>query len=192
MTKLRKRAEPLTASPPEEPADSARLFFALWPEISVRNDLTAWQKKLQQGGNARAMRPWTLHLTLAFLGTTPEDQFNAVKEAAAGARGKAFDFVLDHAGYWPHNHIVWVGCSAPPPPLIELQSALAAKLMEAGIKFDAQPFFPHVTTLRNVRIAKTGLPQSVLAWPVRDFVLVESKPGADGSRYQTVAKFPLR
>lgn len=173
-------------------ADSARLFFALWPELGVRNELAAWQRKLQQGGNARAMRPWTFHLTLAFLGDIPEARFDAVKDAASSARGKAFDFVLDQAGYWPHNHIVWVGCSTPPPALMELQVALAANLAAAGITYDNKPFNPHLTILRNVRVARAEWPQSILAWPVRDFVLVESTPGADGSRYQTIAKFPLR
>jgi 2'-5' RNA ligase len=188
-----KRAAPAPAPDASADADSARLFFALWPELGVRNELAAWQRKLQQGGNANAMRPWTFHLTLAFLGTTPEAQFDAVKDAASGARGKAFDFVLDHADYWPHNHIVWIGCSTPPPQLLELQAALTSNLAAAGVVFDnSKPFNPHVTVLRNVRIAKKEWPQSILAWPVRDFVLVESKPGIDGSRYQTIAKFPLR
>ena len=138
------------------------------------------------------MRPWTLHLTLAFLGSTPEDQFGAVKDAAAGARGKAFEFLLDQAGYWPHNHIVWAGCTALAPALLELQVALAARLAAAGIAFDVKPFQAHVTLLRDVRTARSELPQTIVAWPVREFVLVESKPGTDGSRYEIVARCPLR
>jgi 2'-5' RNA ligase len=180
-------------SPAEaEDADTARLFFALWPEISVRNELAAWQRKLQQGGNARVLRPWTLHLTLAFLGPTPLAQLDAVKDAAAGVRGNAVDLLLDQADYWPHNHIVWVGCTAPPPALIELQSALASRLNAAGIAFDAKPFHPHVSLLRNVRNSRPQWARSSVAWPARDFVLVESRPGNDGNRYEIVARFPLR
>lgn len=186
-------APPGEPAEPSVPSDSARLFFALWPEIGVRNELAAWQRKLQRGGNARVMRPWTFHLTLAFLGATPESLFDSVKDAGAAARGQSFEFVLDQAGYWPHNHLVWIGCSAPSPALVELQAALAAKLGAAGVAFDnSKAFHPHVTVLRNVRTERADLPQSIVAWPVRDFVLVESKPGADGSRYEIVARFPLR
>jgi 2'-5' RNA ligase len=171
---------------------SSRLFFALWPEIGVRKQLAAWQRKLQQGGNARVLRPWTLHLTLVFLGQTPAEQLDTVRDAAAGAGGRAAELLLDEAGYWPHNHIVWAGCTAPPPALIELQLALVKRLAAAGVALDAKPFYPHVSLLRNVRKAKPEWPQASVAWPVREFVLVESKPGADGNRYEIVARFPLR
>ncbi len=184
---------PATAEP--NAADgSARLFFALWPEIGVRKQLAAWQRRLQQGGNARVLRPWTLHLTLVFLGQTPVEQFDVVRDAAAaaGAGGRAAELLLDEAGYWPHNHIVWAGCTAPPPALIELQSALVKRLAAVGVALDAKPFYPHVSLLRNVRKAKPEWTQASVAWPVREFVLVESKPGVDGSRYEIVARFPLR
>lgn len=184
----------MTLDTPETEAagDSARLFFALWPDTGVRKELAAWQRKLYAGGNARALRPWTLHLTLVFLGRTPAAQFDAVRNAAAGARGRAADLLLDEAGYWPHNNIVWVGCMAPPPALLDLQSTLAARLAAAGVAFDNKAFFPHVTLLRNVLKAKPAWPLESVAWPLRDFVLVESRTGADGSRYEIVARFPLR
>jgi 2'-5' RNA ligase len=182
----------LTAATAGDGAESVRLFFALWPETGVRKELAAWQKKLQQGVNAQASRPWTLHLTLVFLGATPVAQLDAVKDAAAGARGKAIDLLLDKADYWPHNHIVWAGCSAPPAELLELQATLTARLAAAGVAFDKQAFKAHVSLLRNVRNPKAEWAQTEIIWPARDFVLVESKPGKDGSRYEISARFPLR
>ena len=186
MAKTRAKA------PPPDDGDALKLFFALWPDLETRNALAAWQRDLQKGRNARAMRPWTLHLTLVFLGVTPDDRLDAVKDAAAGVRGRAFDFALDTAGYWPHNHIVWAGCGSPPPPMLEFQATLADRLKAAGFTLDARPFHPHVTLLRNVRDAKGELPQAIVPWSAREFVLVESQPMEDGSRYQTIAKFPLR
>jgi 2'-5' RNA ligase len=182
----------LTAAAEGGGAETVRLFFALWPEVGVRHELTAWQKKLQQGVNARAVRPWTLHLTLAFLGATPVAQLDAAKDAAAGARGKLFDLLLDVAGFWPHNQIAWVGTSTAPPALQALQSTLTSRLTAAGVGFDVKPFHAHLTLLRNVRNPKPEWPQEIVAWPVRDFVLVESMPGKDGSRYEIVARFPLQ
>jgi 2'-5' RNA ligase len=182
----------LTAAIAGDGCETVRLFFALWPEIEIRHELAAWQKKLQQGVNARAPRPWTLHLTLAFLGATPVAQLDAAKDAAAGARGKAFDLLLDIAGFWPHNQIAWAGSSTPPPALQELQTTLCSRLTSAGVKYDAKTFHTHVTLLRSVRNPKAAWPQEIVVWPARDFVLVESTPGKDGNRYEILARFPLR
>jgi 2'-5' RNA ligase len=188
--------------PARKPADKAetesnvRLFFALWPEIKTRNALAAWQQKLLRACGGRAMRPWTLHLTLAFLGSTPEDSLDAVKTAAAGARGAAFEMMIDRAGFWPHNRIVWVGCETVPPALAELQADLVARLAAAGISFDAKPFHVHITLLRNARPPTKELPEEKVVWSAREYVLVESKPapdlGPDSSRYEIIARFPLK
>lgn len=191
MAKAKPRP-PVASADPATNSDTARLFFALWPDSGVRKELAAWQRRLQQSINASAMRPWTLHLTLAFLGATPEAQFDAVRDAAAGARGMAFDLMLDKADYWPHNNIVWIGCSAAPPALLELQAALTSRLGTAGVAFDTKAFLPHVTLLRNVRSPKAAWEQSNLIWPMREFVLVESIATDYGSRYEIVARFPLR
>ena len=182
----------MTAAAEGDGAETVRLFFALWPESAVRKQLGAWQKKLQQGVNSNAPRPWTLHLTLAFLGATPIAQLDAAKDAAAGARGNQFDLLLDVAGFWPHNQIAWVGTSTPPPTLQELHSNLSTRLADAGVKFDAKAFHPHVSLLRGVRNPKPEWPQATVIWPVRDFVLVESTSGKFGSRYEIVARFPLK
>ena len=183
------------ASGPEA-GGSARLFFALWPEGKTRSALAAWQQQLLRACGGRAMRPWTLHLTLAFLGRTPEEKFEAVRMAAAGVRGAAFELAIDRAGYWAQNRILWVGCDFVPPALAELQSGLAARLAAGGIAFDAKPFEAHVTLLRNARAATRELPQASVDWRVRDYVLVESKPapdlGPDSSRYEVIARFPLK
>ena len=180
----------------KEQDGKVRLFFALWPEIGTRNALVAWQQKLLRTCGGRATRPWTLHLTLAFLGSTPEDSLDAVKTAAAGARGAVFEMMIDRAGFWPHNRIVWVGCEAVPPALAALQADLVARLAAAGISFDDKPFHVHVTQIRNARPPTRELPEEKVVWSAREYVLVESKPapdlGPDSSRYEIIARFPLK
>ena len=193
----RKREAAAGAKAEGEPGEaSLRLFFALWPDSKTRTALAAWQQKLARSCGGRAMRPWTLHLTLAFLGSTPEERLDAVKAAAAGARGAAFEMLMDRAGFWPHNRIVWAGCEAVPPPLAALQADLVARLAAAGIGFDAKPFHTHVTLLRNARPPAAELPQGSVPWEAKDYVLVESKPapdlGPDVSRYEIIARFPLK
>ena len=169
-----------------------RLFFALWPDSKTRAALAAWQKKLARACGGRVMRPWTLHVTLAFLGATPEDRLDAVKEAAAGTRGGACEMIIDQAAFWPHNRIVWVGTDTPPPALTALESGLRSRLAAAGIAFDAKPFVAHVTLLRNARPPRGELPADSVPWAAQDFVLVESQPSPEGSRYEIIARFPLR
>ena len=90
---------------------------------------------------------------------------------------------LDRCGWWRHNRIVWAGGEAPSALLAavgELHSALAAR----SLRFDAKPFVPHVTLLRQAR-PTAALPQPErLSWAVEDFVLVSSEHDAKGVRYR--------
>jgi 2''-5'' RNA ligase len=70
------------------------------------------------------MRADTLHITLAFLGTTPADQLDALVACADAVRSHAYELVLDQAGYWRHNRIGWFGASQTPPQHLELVGAL--------------------------------------------------------------------
>src|SRR3546814_10607201 len=51
----------------------ARLFFALWPGPALAATLAHWAAQAQAACGGRAMRPDTLHLTLAFLGARSEE-----------------------------------------------------------------------------------------------------------------------
>lgn len=153
-----------------------RLFFALWPDSDVRAQLGAWARAAHPFTGGRAMRAEGVHATLVFLGETPDDRLGVIEAAAGGVRFDPFELVLDAARYWPHNRIVWAGASAVPEPLTALATALRARLSEAVVPFDAKPFVPHLTLIRDARTRPAG-DFAPIRWTVAEFVLVLSANG---------------
>lgn len=138
------------------------------------------------------MRTATLHLTLAFLGDVPLSRIAQLKTLAAQIEFSPFDLRFDFADRWAHNDIVWLGCSAPPHALVELASDLRETLEKAGYTLEKRPFQPHLTLLRKARYAMSRHSIQTPLLQAEAFVLVASRRGADGARYQTLARYPAR
>ncbi len=166
------------------------MFFALWPEDGVRDALYREAQALHRSCGGRAMRRENLHLTLVFVGGVAVERLEALKSVAGTLRGSSFGLVLERLGYWRHNRIVWASPLTVPETLRELVSSLEGRLEQAGFEFDARPFAPHVTLLRDARAP--GIPAPLhLDWPVGDFVLVESEREPRGAEYRVLARWKL-
>jgi 2'-5' RNA ligase len=170
--------------------DTLRLFFALWPDDVAREALNRAGKWLHRHWHGRRMRADTLHITLAFLGSTPVDRLDTLVACADTVRTDAFDLILDQAGYWRHNRIGWLGASETPPQHVELVSALNVALQAAGFPIDARPHVPHVTLLRKSPGGEVPACAPV-SWPVSDFVLVKSVTESDGAHYEVMRRWLL-
>ncbi|MCA1925864.1 MAG: RNA 2',3'-cyclic phosphodiesterase [Thiobacillus sp.] len=175
-------------APPQ--AETLRLFFALWPDDATRDALDRVGKCLHPHWGGRRMRADTLHLTLAFLGSLPAESCAALLPRIDVLRAAAFELVLDRAGFWPHNHIGWLGCRDASLPLAALAERLRGELREAGVPFDAQPFLPHVTLLRNATGGRAPSCTPV-RWRATDFALIASRTGVDGAHYDVLRRWPL-
>lgn len=136
------------------------------------------------------MRADTLHLTLAFLGSTPAEHLDALVACADTVQSHAFELILDQAGYWRHNRIGWLGASETPSQHVELVGALNAALQATGFPVDARPHVPHVTLLRNTVGGEIPVCEPV-RWPVSDFVLVKSVTEPEGAHYEVIRRWPL-
>jgi len=177
-----------------ERPETARVFFALWPPPEAARQLSAVADAFAKCAGGRATRQATVHLTLAFIGDVPLERLPDMERAARNVRAAAFDLTLDQFGLWRHNRIFWAGCSAVPPALVELASALSAALQAAGLDVaDARRnFTPHVTLVRKVNALDAPLPPGqMLSWRCTKFVLVRSQLSAGGASYQTLAEFSL-
>ena len=174
---------------PTEPA-SLRLFFALWPDDATRDALYRTGKWLHKHWGGRLMRADTLHITLAFLGSTPAGQLDALIACADRVQSDAFELILDQAGYWRHNRIGWLGASQTPPQHVELVGMLNSALQVAGFPVDGRPHVPHVTLLR--KSSGGELPGCApVRWPIHEFVLVQSVTESDGAHYAVIRRWPL-
>ena len=165
-----------------------RLFFALWPPPEAARALGEWAREVQRQGSGRLTREDTIHLTLAFLGEGDPAKATA---AATSVRASAFDFPVEVARYWPHNRVVWAGPREIPQPLSELVAQLHPALATQSFVLESRPFAAHVTLLRKASKPASIPELPAVQWPVSEFLLIRSALSPQGSRYETVERFPL-
>jgi len=173
--------------------DNRRVFFALWPDADVARQFDEAGHQAQRALGGRRMRRDTLHLTLAFIGETAAERLEALRAIAGAIRLPAFDLSFDRMQCLARKKIFWASASRIPDALRDLAATLARQLDAAGFRTEDRPFAAHVTLLRHARC--DGAPRRAgdlcIAWPVRDFVLVESDLQPDGARYRIVQRWPL-
>jgi 2'-5' RNA ligase len=108
-------------------AGVARVFFALWPDDTVRRALSDCGEALYRQVGGKLTRAESVHLTLLFLGDVPVARVEALQAVGAGAAFEPFTLRLDRVGCWKHNQIAWAAPSRMPPALGQLVQALGAR-----------------------------------------------------------------
>jgi 2'-5' RNA ligase len=172
-------------------ADSARVFFALWPDEAARAALARLAANMRGECGGRTVPARNLHLTLAFIGNIHADRAARLLEIAANVAAPSFAMTLDAVGYWRHNRIVWAGPRECPIPLRRLVAALESALRDGNVRFDERPYAPHVTLLRDARAAPLAQATDGIAWRADDFALVRSVRGDGGPLYEVIGRWPL-
>ena len=171
--------------------DQARLFFALWPDERVRSELDRVAARLHKLRGGRRTRAETIHLTLVFTGHVPRSTVPVLKDAAADIRLPAFEMVFDQSECWRHNRIAFMTTSEPHQALTDLVTGLKGTLDRLGIPYDRRPYKPHVTLVRNADCRPDAPATQPIRWPVREFVLVESRLSHEGAQYLHLGRYPL-
>ena len=171
-----------------------RLFFALWPDDSVRRAIGNLVATLPRPRGARAIRPQRFHVTVVFLGDfdpLSDAMLVAIQSAADAVRSRCFELSLDHVDSFARSRVGWLGTSSVPAELTALHDALDVALRSAGVPLTSStPFVPHITVQRNVRTAVPAMDLPPIQWTVRDFVLITSVPGSP-EPYRIVGTWPL-
>jgi 2'-5' RNA ligase len=150
-----------------------RLFIAVNFDNEVKKRLLEIQALLRsQCIRGNFTRPENLHLTLAFLGETPDEKVssllqildkinndihmtpNALHEASSAA--KPFVVSFTHTGCFTHSHkeLWWVGADETCQGLNRLKAIhgeLIKRLLDAGFHVDTRSFNPHITLGREVK-----------------------------------------
>src|SRR4026207_925127 len=67
-----------------------RLFFALWPDATLRSNAAECVAALVPSGGGRPQRPDQLHVTLVFLGQVSEERLDDVRAVAVEVTGNPF------------------------------------------------------------------------------------------------------
>ena len=174
---------------PEIPAPTQRLFFALWPQPELRQQLARLARDVPAHGHPVAEH--NLHLTLVFLGNITADTRNCLSAAAAELHVPHFTLTLDQTGYWPKPRTVWLGVNHIPDALLALVAGLNAALTKCGLTPERRSYQPHITLLRKVEQPQGKLLLQPLEWKAESFCLVESSSEPDGVVYRILNSWNL-
>ena len=163
-----------------------RVFFALWPNDVVRDDIRQAVTPSIKDNPARKVPRHNWHITLAFVGNVSDETLECLKQQADKVSFSPFKLTLDHFDYWPRPRVAWLGCESMPEEMIYLEQDLQTRLKNCGYHSDFKIYTPHITLLRNAKKPINQQPKSKVSWDVDKFVLVESKVDHTGSSYEII------
>jgi 2'-5' RNA ligase len=167
-------------------APARRLFIGLLPDDAVRDAIAEQQQHWGWGAGGLPTQPARLHLTLHFLGQIDAAREQALRAALVGEVLVPFELVLRTPERWSGG--IAVLRPDEQAALHDLHARLATRLLQAGIAPMRGDFAPHVTMARNARNAKAPAGATPIAWAVRDFALVWSRPGPP-ARYEVLERY---
>jgi 2'-5' RNA ligase len=168
-----------------------RLFFALWPDASVREQIAVAAASIITGSHHSVVPVANYHLTIAFLGAVSPATIPDIVATARSVRFASFDVVLQQAGYWQRSRVAWLAPAGCPQSLATLVDDLWNKLAGLGLVLDSRQFRPHVTLARDIdEVASVPLLPPV-HWRVPSFALLESTPGSAGPVYTVLEQYPF-
>ena len=191
-------------------ADSTfRAFVAIELPVPLRRAIAALLSRLsaRDPSNAvRWVRPESIHVTLKFLGETPEERVTSIETALASAVADVspFDLALGPLGFFHsrrgnRDQVAWVGLEGQVPELQAIASRVETALVDVNFRRETRPFVPHLTVGRVRRGARSapGCTDDA-AWPPLDsefrvdmINLMESDLRPEGARYTRRLAIPV-
>jgi 2'-5' RNA ligase len=175
-----------------------RAFIALYLPTNLKQYCGQLNQSYARQVPDRAVRwvkPEVMHLTLRFLGDTPEAKLPALQAALdqVAATHTRFALQLDRLGCFPNERrprVIWAGMQGDTEAAAILKTALDAALNPLGWEKENQPFRAHLTlgrvkhSHRQIRLP-FGAALEPIPIPVDALHLVESELRPDGPRYTT-------
>ena len=173
-------------------SESKRLFFAIEMPAPIQRQIVRWRADHFAPEAGRPVAAANLHLTLAFLGEVSDEKRQALAAMAGRIRQPGFILTLDDAGQWLRSRVVWLGTRQPPRGVLQLANMLRAQAARSGCYQSPQPFHPHITLLRDASHA-VAIPPPGFHWafPVKEFVLYESRFAGGRTRYTPLQRWTL-
>lgn len=193
------------------PGDTTlRLFVAFeLPDAAKRAiaDAIAALERAAPPRTLRPVRPEGVHLTLKFLGATPEARVPAIagalRDAAAHARPIALRVGAPGVfGGRRSVRVAWLGVEGDTVALAALAAEIDAALAALGFAREQRAFAAHLTLARvrdeasradreRIADAVSGLTRADAEWVASEIALMRSTLAPGGARYDALARLPL-
>jgi len=135
--------------------EQVRSFIAIELPDELKVGLTQLQNRLKSGNQSSVkwVDPYSIHLTLKFLGSIAVDRISEIigvmEEAAQGI--PPFHLEVKDLGVFPNLRrvqVAWVGIRGEVDKLSQLQQNLESNLARLGFAPESRPFTPHLTLAR--------------------------------------------
>ena len=147
-----------------------RLFIAVQLQKDVVGALCSLQDKLKEMAvKIRFVSPQNLHLTLFFLGNTPESKLAEIRKALQSLSENNSPFVLElnnHLATFDAKNparLVWIGVKSDLSALQRLQTMIAATMHNIGFLRTEKDYIPHITIARDVHFKEKYLVEKEFA-----------------------------
>ena len=167
--------------------NTRRLFYALWPDMRMRDrmrDFITPVAKLVEGRMVER-RDW--HVTLAYIGDFPENRVDELVEAKKAAPFEPFRLRFDRLEFWPRPRIAALVPPNVPPAMDILVEDLKGRIFAAGVDPEHHRVYrPHITVVRNGRPFETQRLAQALVTEWAGFELMESVTEAGTTSYRPV------
>lgn len=185
-----------------------RTFLAI--HIPCGTEFPALTQRLQRNleherRNINWCKPDQIHLTLKFVGDTPEQDIPKIIEACqqVAQRHQPFTMDFNRTGFFGSNHsprVLWLGMKDEPQALYELEADILDAFDGLGYLRDRQNFVPHLTVCRIKQLVDKPFFQQIcqgieqktyLHADVKEMVYLQSFLQPTGAFYKTLKRIPL-
>lgn len=180
-----------------------RLFIGIALSSAATAVLTEMRERFAASGpDLRWSAPEGWHVTLQFLGSADEQQAECVKRRLREIRAQRVPVKIAGLDFFERAGVFFAGITLT-PELLALQQEIAAAMRSCGFAPESRPYHPHITLARSKgrggSRALLPLKKAVeksratldAAYTADEFLLYESLPRPEGSRYEVRARFPL-
>lgn len=176
-----------------------RLFIGIPMDPAVADQLAAVRARLERPNDGlRWSAPESWHITLQFLGATTPAQYDCVLAVLRTFHAHPFPVQLRGLSFFDRTGVFFADVLVS-RQLAILQRAVTLATSNCGFIPEDRSYHPHITLARNrgrengVRVLKprVGAAPSFAPFIAREFLLYESFPNSQGSRYEVRARFPL-
>jgi 2'-5' RNA ligase len=173
-----------------------RLFIAVTIDQEIKRRILKVQDQIRKEVNRSKFSPKeNFHITLVFLGETPEERLPVIKEAmlsAASIDGKpasAFELSFSKAGFFRRGgKELWrLGMDTKNDLLESLQKNLTAELLARNLVFDSKPFTAHITLGREICSGLWPFKIENITVPIKRLSLMQSQHIPAAGRKPTIA-----
>jgi 2'-5' RNA ligase len=186
-----------------------RLFIGIPLAVATTSDIAAEVHRLQSSSrnhtasvNTRWPAPDSWHITLQFLGKTTLEQYDCIVACLRALRHAPVPIQFGPVGTFPRAGVLLIAVQLT-SGLSALQQAVTSSTSLCGFIPEQGPYHPHITIARrkgkgkgrdrdfhNLRLRPDPEPHFT-SFTAGSFVLYESIPTPEGSRYEIRERFSL-